>query len=771
MKRTGIVILSVFLLGVLSFVRGPHAASQASVRAEQTGAAAQEPKAQEAPAPKPAAKPAPKKDVSEAAQAEVKLEPKMPAGAPGKPYHFPKAATKTLANGLRVFMVSSSKQPSVTVRLVLTAAGALRDPADKPGVAAMTANLLTQGTEKRSAQQVAEAIDFVGGSLSANADHDGAYVTVTVVKKDFDLAMDLLSDVTLRAAFKSEELERRRQQLLSGLQLQYSDPSYLASVTFDRVVYGRHPYGLPDEGTPESVRALSRDDLVRFRDAYYVPNQALLAFAGDITPEAAFAAAEKYLGAWPQKEVVAAEVLAAERPQGLHIFLVDKPDAVQTQIRVGRPGIRRNDPDYIPLYVTNRIFGGGFNSRLNTEVRQKKGLTYGASSGFNSRKLAGDFAASTFTRTEATAEATKLVVDLIDRMATGAVTPEELAFATDYLAGVFPIQSETPEQVAGRILAVAQFDLPADYNDTYQEKVRAVGPEQVKAMATRYLDVADLNLVLVGNVSQFRDALKKEFPNAKYEEIAHDQLDLLAADLRKPKEAEAAVTPESIERGKGILAAAAQAAGGAALDGIESVEFATSGKIFVPQGEFPTQSKGWVVFFPDRLRVDTTLPFGVIKQGFDGKAGWLAGPQGTTDLPPDFNGEFQRSIDLVAGWGVYRQAMAGKAQVSFLGEEEIEGKKTLAVEWMSGAAKAKLYFDPETHLLVGARFRQVTPQGPAEILQVWSDFRDVSGVAAGVKFPHRSINYRQGAKFTETTVEGLKVNTKPDPALFSKPAK
>ncbi len=762
MKRRGIVILSVFLLGVLGFVCGPHAASQAFALADQMGAAAQEPKAQEAPAPK--------KDVSEATQAGAKLEPKMPAGAPGKPFHFPKAATKALANGLRVFVVSGSKEPSVTVRLVLAAAGSLHDPAGKPGVAAMTANLLTQGTGKRSAQQIAEAIDFVGGSLSASADHDGAYITVTVVKKDFDLAMDLLSDVTLRAAFESEELERRRQQLLSGLQLQYSDPSYLASVTFDRVVYGQHLYGPPDEGTPESVRALSRDDLVHFRDAYYAPNQALLAFAGDITPEAAFAAAEKYLGAWPRKDAVTADVLATERPQGLRIFLIDKPDAVQTQIRVGRPGIRRNDPDYIPLYVTNRIFGGGYNSRLNTEVRQKKGLTYGASSGFNSHKLAGDFEASTSTRTEATVEATKLVVDLIGRMATGAVTPEELAFATDYLAGVFPIQSETPEQVAGRILAVAQFDLPADYNDTYQQKVRKVGPEQVKTMATRYFEVADLDLVLVGNVSRFREPLKKEFPNAKYEEIAYDQLDLLAADLRKAKETPAAATPESIDRGKAILAAAAQAAGGAALDSIESVEFATSGKISVPQGEFSTQAKAWVVF-PDHVRVETTLPFGVIKQGFDGKAGWSAGPQGTTDLPPNFNGEFQRSIDLVGGWGVYRQAMAGKAQVSFSGEEEIEGKKTLAVEWLSSPAKAKLYFDPETHLLVGARYRQATPQGPAEILQVWSDFRDVSGAAAGVKFPHRSVNYRQGAKFTETTVEGLKVNTKPDPALFSKPAK
>src|SRR5713101_3055243 len=717
-----------------------------------------------------AKKPAPP---AKQAPAEPKLVPQMPAGAPAKPFRFPQAVTRTLPNGLRIFVVpatSSAPQPAVTVRLVLTAAGAVHDPAGTRGVAEMTANLLTQGTEKRTAQQIAEAIDFVGGSLGASADSDATYVTVTVVKKDFELAMDLLADVTLRAAFSEEELDRRRQQLLSNLRVDYSDASYLASAVFDRAVYGPHPYGLPEEGTPDSVAKLARGDLLRFRDAYYVPNQALLAFAGDITPDAAFAAAEKYLGAWPKKDVPAIQMPAPAATRGLRIYLIDKPDAVQTQVRIGRLGIPRNHPDYIPLYVTNRIFGGGFNSRLNTEVRQKKGLTYDASSQFSSHKLAGSFEASTFTRTETTVAAIKLVVDLIERMAAGDVTPAELDFARDYIAGVFPIQSETPEHVAGRVLSVAQFDLPADYNDTYQQKVREVGPEQVKAMATRYFDVADLDLVLVGNAGQFREALKKEFPNARSEEIAYDQLDLLAADLRKAKETPAAATPESIERGKAILAAAAQAAGGAALESIESVEFATSGKISVPQGEFSTQAKAWVVF-PDHLSVETTLPFGVIKQGFDGKAGWAAGPQGISDLPPNFNAEFQRSIDLVAGWGVYRQAMAGKAQVSFLGEEEIDGKKTLAVEWLSGPAKAKLYFDPETHLLVGARYRQATPQGPAEILQVWSDFRDVSGAAAGVKFPRRSVNYRQGAKFTETTVEGLKVNTKPDPALFSKPTK
>ncbi len=723
--------------------------------------------------------PSAKKPAAPAA-AQVKLAPQMPAGAPARPFRFPKAETKTLPNGLRVFVVTSHEQPVVSARLVLIAAGTVHDPAGKPGVAAMTANLLTQGAGKRSAQQIAEAIDFVGGSLTASADGDATYVTASVVKKDLDLAMELLSDVTLHAAFQKEELDRRRQQLLSSLRVQYSDADYLASVIFDRVVYSQHPYGLPDEGTPDSAARLDRDDLVRFRDTYYAPNQALLAFAGDITPEAAFAAAEKYLGAWPKKEIPAALLAAPPAGRGLRIHLIDKPDAVQTQIRVGRLGIRRSDPDYIPLYVTNRIFGGGFNSRLNTEVRQKKGLTYGASSSFRSHKLAGSFEASTFTRTEATVEATELVVNLIGRMATGEVTRTELDFARDYLAGVFPIQTETAEQVAGRVLSVAQFDLPADYYDTYQEKIRSVGADQVKAMAARYFAVcasrtpcrdgaANLELVLVGNVSQFRDALKKAFPPAQHEEIAFDQVDLLSADLRRAKEASPPATPESLARGQALLAAAVEASGGAAIGKVESLELALKGTAL---GQLPIEVKVQVQF-PSQIRVDIKTSASSIVQGYDGKAAWVVAPQGAMDLPANLNAEIQRGIDLEGGFGVFREALAGKAEAQFLGEEEVEGKKVLAAEWTSAAGKTKLYFDPTTRHLVGARYRQVTMQGTVETLQWWDDFRLVPSGAEGavnaVQFPFRWLNYRDAAKFSETTVQEIKLNTKPDPAVFSKP--
>jgi zinc protease len=478
----------------------------------------------------------------------VKLVPEMPPTGAPKAFHFPQAATKTLPNGLRVFVVSDKGEPAVAVRLVILSAGTIHDPAATPGVAQMTANMLTQGTQKRSAEEIAQTIDFIGGSLGANAGKDSTTVTLNIVKKDLNTGLDLMSDVVLRPAFSADELERQRQQLLSGLTVQYSDPEYLASAVFNRVVYGGSPYGWPAEGTPDVVKKLDREQLSKFHDTHYAPSQSLLGFAGDITPEEAFAVAEKYFGAWPKLDLGAsAPPFSSAASQGQHIWLIDKADAVQTQIRVGKPGITRNDPNYIPVVVMNRIFGGGYNSRLNTEVRVKKGLTYSAYSSFTPHLYAGAFAVGTYTRTPATVDALKLVMNLVTQMSTGDVTAKELDFSRDYLAGVYPIQSETAEQVADRVLTAAAFDLPADYNSTYPDKIRGVTPEEVRDVAKRYLGADDLDIVLAGNVSAFRDALQKEFPNATFEEIPFDQVDLLSADLRKTQEsATSASDPYSV---------------------------------------------------------------------------------------------------------------------------------------------------------------------------------------------------------------------------------
>ncbi|HEU5411299.1 MAG TPA: pitrilysin family protein [Candidatus Acidoferrales bacterium] len=698
----------------------------------------------------------------------VKLIAQMPAEQPPRPFHFPKAETRTLENGLRIFVIPDHRQPSVAVRLVLMSAGAIHDPADMPGIASMTADMLTQGTKTRTAQQFAQAIDFVGGQINASASDDATYATATAVSRDLELGIKLLSDAVLHPAFSAEELERQRQQTLSGLRIEYSDPNYLASAAFARVVYGASPYGRPSDGTPQTVAKITRDDLVKFHDSAYAPNDALLAFAGDVTPERAFALAQKYFGPWEKKDLPAEEPAAPPQTQGLHFTIIDKPDAVQTQIRAGSIGIPRNSPDYIPLLVTNRIFGGGFNSRLNTEVRVKKGLTYGASSAFDASRFAGDFVADTFSRTEKTADATKLVVDLIAQMSSGNVQPQELKFAQDYLSGVYPIQSETAAQVATRILTVAEYGLSQDYNDTYQQKILSVSDDQVKEMAQKYFSGQNLDVVLVGNAAQFLPALKTDFPDAQWEQIPFKQLDLLSPNLRSTETPSAApaATPEALAHGQQILMAAAQAAGGDSLRSISSLEFTEKGSIYTPQGALPITVQ-WQVAYPDKVHAEVTLPVAKVTQISDGKSAWIQSPQGTQEVPASAVGEFQRGITLFGGWGLYQQALAGSVKAQYLGQEKTaDGAQADTLNWLASFGTVKLYFDSATHLLVEAKYTSNSMQGPVESDERWSDFR----AAEGRQFPYQSVTYRSGAKYTDSTVQEIKINPSLDPSLFTKPA-
>ncbi len=718
----------------------------------------------------PASSPGPQK-ASGIVPPGVKLAPEMPAAGAPRPFEFPKAAIKTLPNGLRVFVVADHREPAVAARLVILSAGSIQDPAGMPGVAGMTAGLLTQGTAKRSAKEIAEAIDFVGGTLEAKAGRDATTVTLDVVKKDLGVGMDLLSDVVLHPAFRTEELDRQRQQLLSDLEVQYSDPNYLATLAFARTLYGSSPYGLPEAGTPATVKKFQPEDFVKFHDANYAPNQALLGFAGDITPEDAFAVAEKYFGGWPKIDVAAATPpQAPAAATSSHVWLIDKPDAVQTQIRIGRIAIRRADPDFLPLDVTNHIFGGSYNSRLNTEVRIKKGLTYGASSAFSPHRFTGSLAVETYTRTEATVDATKLVMNLLAGMSQGKISQKELDFARDYLAGVYPIESETAEQVADRVLTVAAFDLPADYNQTYPIKIRATSLQEVRATARKYFTAGDLDIVLVGNVSAFRDALKKDFAGAEITEIPFGEVDVLSPTLRGSKQAVVSVaaptaTPESLEQGKQILLAAAQAAGGDALQSVATLGFSESGTLHNPRGDRQL-GVTWQVSYPDRSYGEVSLGPTMIVQVCDGTSSWLKFPDGIRDTT-DMIAEFKRGITLFGGgWGLYQQALAGKITGQAIGEEEIGGKRMLGVAVNGAFGAVKLYFDPATHLLAAARYQSATDRGPSDNEQHWSDYRKVEGR----QFAFATDTYRDGAKLFESTVLTVRVNPKLDDTLFAKPA-
>jgi len=462
-----------------------------------------------------------------------KTKQPYPPVQPAKEIHFPAFEEKALSNGLRVVVIEHREAPAVTVQMLLRA-GKVFDPAPKSGLAAATARLLREGTATRSSQQIAQTIDSIGGSLDTYGSWDSAGASLQVTSDQLDLGLDLLADLVLHPSFPAEEIERWRRQTLNGLQVQQEDAGYLADASFERAVFDGHPYGLPEDGTPDSVASLTRDDLVAFHRAQYVPNQAILAIVGDVKSADAFARVERAFGAWPRgKDHVVPKVQTARRDK-LRIVAIDMPDAVQSEIRVGQVGVAFADPDFFAAEVYNSVLGGGSSSRLYQEVRVKRGLSYGASSSFVKSLEPGSFQASTFTKTESTVQVVEVMLETMRDLQKTLVPAAELEARKTYLSGVFPLQIETPQGIAGKLIEAMKYGLGRDFIESHGSRIDAVTAEQVRSFAERRIHPESLLVVVVGNTAAFVPDLQKKL--GPVEVIPYKELDLLRADLRRPKE-------------------------------------------------------------------------------------------------------------------------------------------------------------------------------------------------------------------------------------------
>ena len=444
---------------------------------------------------------------------------------------FPEYEIRRLGNGLQVVFVAAHEQPVVNLRL-LVRDGASSDPPGKPGVAALATTLLDQGTTSRTAQEIAETIDNIGGAMAVGAGSDLSYVNVLVMKDSFDLALELLSDIARNPAYSPSEINRQRQQLMSGIQVSYEDPEYLADIAFGKLVYGLHPYGRPQNGTSESVQAITREDVLGFHGAHFVPNNAILAIVGDVTPQEAFDGASRVLGNWERGVLPTPGFVELPSPMR-RLVIIDKPGAVQTSVRVGHLALSRADPDYLAFDVAVKILGGEGGNRLAGVLRTDRSLTYSASADIIARQFSGDFMAKTNTRSSATAEVLRLTIDEIARLRRERVGRRELRNAQDYLAGNFPLGIETPNAIAARVLEAMLYGLDLNDLETYPERIRAVTVDDIQRVARAYLRPSNLSIVLVGDASAFvGDLAGVGFD--EYEIVSLSELDLASVDLRRP---------------------------------------------------------------------------------------------------------------------------------------------------------------------------------------------------------------------------------------------
>ncbi len=453
-----------------------------------------------------------------------------PRPLPAKDVTFPPYEIRTLENGLRVVVVSQNEQPAVSLRL-LVQAGAAQDPQDRAGLAKMVGALADQGVPGRTSSQIAETIDYVGGALGTGAATDLSFVNALVLKTHFDLALDLVSEVARTPTFPQEELDRVRDQALSAMQVNMQDPDHVADVAIDRLVYGFHPYGLPGNGTPDSIRSITRDDVVRFHETWFAPNNAFLAVVGDVTPDEAFAGVERVFGSWARKDVPAADVGTMPEPTR-RLVLIDRPGSVQTEIRAGTIAIPRKHPDYMAVNLASKILGGEGANRLQNVLRSERGLTYGASADMDALKQGGAIVAKTDTQTSTTGEALRITVDEFARLVRDQVGERELMGAQAYLAGSFPLGLETADEIALQVLNVLFYDLDVKDLETYPARVSAVTAADIQRVAREFIKPDRLSIVLVGDAQAVLPQLKSVgFDEVEVVPIA--DVDLTSASLRR----------------------------------------------------------------------------------------------------------------------------------------------------------------------------------------------------------------------------------------------
>ncbi len=432
---------------------------------------------------------------------------KPPETPPLPAFRLPPVAEAALPNGLQVVLVEDRRFPLVTLRLGFQA-GSKFDPKELPGLAEATAALLTEGTQTRSARQIAEEAASIGGTLSGYASADSLLLAGNALSENLPRLLDLAADVTLNAAFAGDEIKiyqnRRTQELLA----ERSEPDFWADEKLAAVVFGEHPYSRIHP-TPDSIGKLNHDMLASFRDRLLAPNNAVLVLLGSLPGrEETLKLIQDRFGKWERRDVPPAPSVPFPKP-ARSLTLVDRPRSVQADIRVGQLAVDRASPDYFPLVVTNAILGVGASSRMFTNIREKQGFAYDAHSTLQARRQAGLFAAVTQVRNEVLEPALESVQAELDRLAREPVGAQELADVKNYLSGSFVLGLETQGGLANQLSMVKLMGLPNDYLESYTTRIRSVEPPEIRTVAGKYMNRGTAGIVVVGDAAQIGKALEK----------------------------------------------------------------------------------------------------------------------------------------------------------------------------------------------------------------------------------------------------------------------
>lgn len=406
-----------------------------------------------------------------------------------------------LENGTVLLLSEKHEIPMVTVNMAIKAGNTVMPP-DKPGLASITASLLTQGTTRRSAKQISSEIDFIGGSLSTGGGDDFASASLRVLKKDIRTGLDLLSDVLLHPVFDQKEIDRKVKSTLAEIQRQKEDPSIVAGEAFEKTVYGNHPYGRTNDEIAAYLPKMTRQDVLDFYRTRYRPNDTIIAVVGDVTEHEIIPLLKEYFKGWKRLDQPAQTPVSLPVIDKIAVQKIDK-NITQANIDFGHIGIKRENPDYYAVSIMNYILGGGgFSSRLMDNIRDNKGLAYDVHSTFSAQKETGIFEVSIQTKNESANEVIDETLREIRRIQNELVSEKELADAKAYLTGSFPLRMDTSAKIAGMLTSIEIYNLGLDYPQKYPAIINAVTREDIQRVARKYLQPDKAVIVVVANQEQ-----------------------------------------------------------------------------------------------------------------------------------------------------------------------------------------------------------------------------------------------------------------------------
>jgi zinc protease len=422
---------------------------------------------------------------------------------------LPPISEKTLENGLEVVVARNHELPVVYLEMVVVA-GSLYDPPGSGGLANFAAEMIRKGTKTRSALDIAETMDFVGGSLNTSADRDAVYISSSLLVRHFDVALDIMSDILINPVFDEAEIERLRKRTLNEIIQSKENPSAVCRNAFNALLFGDHPYGHPVEGSRESVTAIEREDIVNFFSTWFRPNNSFLLVAGDIDPDFAFDRVEEAFRGWKRADIPDLQTTSPVSPEGHKILLIDKPDATQAYIRFGNFGITRRSDDYYSFLVMNYVLGAGvsFVNRLMQQVRDDAGLTYDIRTVNEFDLLPGAYYCNTFTENDSTLKAINAAIGIMNDMTVNEISDTEYKNAKSFWTGFYPMMLETPSQVANELLKVKLYGLSLSYIRDFTRNIDKVKKSDIRDIARKLIDTDNMVFVVVCNAADVEEDLK-----------------------------------------------------------------------------------------------------------------------------------------------------------------------------------------------------------------------------------------------------------------------